>query len=64
MLINIFLVWTLLIFLHEIGHIASAKVLKLKVIGYGIKLRPIPHFCYSQLVKEFYKTVNFLLSGF
>lgn len=35
---------TLLMLAHEVGHFIMAKLLGLKVKGFGLKLKPQPHF--------------------
>lgn len=36
-------VMAVLVFLHELGHLAAAKLLNLKITSFGITMKPIPH---------------------
>lgn len=54
----------LLVVLHELGHVACARLLNKRVSGYGVCMRPVPHFFVTvggELRKG--ETFLYLLSG-
>lgn len=36
-------VMVVLLFLHELGHVAAAKLLNLRIKSVGIQMKPVPH---------------------
>lgn len=61
----IIIVVFILTLLHEIGHYISAKILRLKIIGYGVRLTPYPSIYVSvKYPSNNSKRLFFLLSGF
>lgn len=62
--LSLLLVLTLLL-LHELGHVVCAIILKQKIKGAGITLKPYPHFYVAiDWPKEQDKKLIFLFSGF
>lgn len=54
----------ILVIMHELGHLASAKLLKLKIQGFGYQIRPLPSFFVSvERCKSKWKNLIYLLSG-
>jgi hypothetical protein len=60
----IFVAISVLILFHELGHIITAKIMKLKILGYGFRLFPYPCFYVSvNNPDEKFKRMIFLFSG-
>lgn len=62
--IKVFLVISILLFLHEMSHALAAKILGLTIDGYGFKSKPYPHFYVSaERPRNEFQKYFYLLAG-
>lgn len=64
-ILQIIMLSIFLTILHEVGHLLASKMLRLKLQGFGIKFKPIPHFFVAiKYPKSKTKHYLYLFSGF